>query len=404
MQRSIHKITSTFGSCWLVLLVLMLTACGESSASNVPTRQSTSSASPSPISTSIATPTTTIKMGSQPCPTTVASASYWDAIIPTQPPSTKVESVACGNLMGVSSLQAMVTVRTSGVEALLDVYVYNHLTDPHPNKVFALMGLYKGDAKISNYNSLLTAEVDQNSSVNKGKSDAEFVQDLSREFKWSDNAATLVPTAFPGIFPDITRYQAEGDQQAVNQGDAHWKLDASIVASNFATTLLKWPSDSPATIVSGGGQNDTNAVVSVKNPKPAGGAIKLTMDRLENNTNGGIWIVTNAVSNGTAITEPDPNKPGQQISSPVSVKGKGNAFEAVIGKVQVLDHNYDSIGIADAHTAPGVEGNGNLPFSTSVSYTSTFKNGLQDGLVVLYSYSNADGSIAGIAMSKVLLT
>ncbi|HWS84186.1 MAG TPA: hypothetical protein VN207_07985, partial [Ktedonobacteraceae bacterium] len=85
-------------------------------------------------------------------------------------------------------------------------------------------------------------------------------------------------------------------------------------------------------------------------------------------------------------------------------KGKGNAFEAVIGKVQVLDHNYNSIGIADAHTASGVEGNGNLPFSTSVSYTSTFKNGLQDGLVVLYSYSNADGSIAGIAMSKVLLT
>jgi Immunoglobulin-like domain of bacterial spore germination len=342
-------------------------------------------------------------MGSQPCPATVASASNWDAIIPTQPPSTKVERVACGNLMGVSSLQAMVTVRTSGVEALLDVYVYNHLTDPHPNKVFALMGLYKGDAKISNYNSLLTAEVDQNSSVNKGKSDAEFVQDLSREFKWSDNAATLVPTAFPGIFPDITRYQAEGDQQAVNQGDAHWKLDASIVASNFATTLLKWPSDSPATIVSGGGQNDKNAVVSVKNPRPAGGTIKLTMDRLELNTNGGIWIVTNAVSDGTAITEPDPNKLGQ-ISSPVSVKGKGNAFEAVIGKVLVLDHNYNPIGTADARTPPGAEGNGNLSFSTSVTYTSTFKNGLQDGLVVLYTYSNADGSIAGIAMSKVLLT
>jgi hypothetical protein len=403
MQRSIHKITFTFGSCWLVLLAVMLTACGGSSstpASNVPTRQSTS---PSPISTSSATPTTTIKMGPQPCPAAVASASNWDAIIPTQPPSTKVESVTCGNLMGVSSLQAMVTVRTSGVEALLDVYVYNHLTDPHPNKVFALMGLYKGDAKISNYNSLLTAEVDPNSSVNKGKSDAEFVQDLSREFKWSDNAATLVPTAFPGIFPDITRYQAEGDQQAVNQGDAHWKLDASIVASNFATTLLKWPSDSPATIVSGGGQNDKNAVVSVKNPTPAGGTIKLTMDRLELNTNGGIWIVTNAVSDGTAITEPDPNKLGQ-ISSPVSVKGKGNAFEAVIGKVFVLDHNYNPIGTADARTPAGAEGNGNLSFSTNVTYTSTFKNGLQDGLVVVYSYSNADGSIAGIAMSKVLLT
>jgi len=304
--------------------------------------------------------------------------------------------------MGVSSLQAMVTVRTSGTGAMLDVYVYNHITDPHPSKVFALMGLYKGEAKISSYNTLLTTEVDQDSSKNKGKSDAEFVLDLSREFKWSDAAATLVPIAFPGIFPDITRYQAEGDQQAVNQGNSPWKLDATMVASNFVTSLFNWPSDSAATIVSGGKQQDENAVVSVKNPKPAGGTIKLTMNRLENNTNGGIWIVTNAVSDGTAITEPDPNKLGQ-ITSPVTVNGKGNAFEAVIGKIFVLDHNYDQIGTGDAHTAPDVEGNGNLPFSRSVTYTSTFKNGLQDGLVVLYSYSNADGSIASIAMSKVLL-
>src|SRR2546429_6142757 len=162
------------------------------------------------------------------------------------------------------------------------------------------MGLYKGEVKISSYNTLLTAEVDQDSRVNKGKSDAEFILDLSREFKWSDSAGTLVPIAYPGIFPDITRYQAESDQQAVNQGNAPWKLDAAMVASNFATTLLKWPNSSPATIVSGGGQNNENAVVSVKNPKPGGGTIKLTMDRLENNTNGGIWIITNAVSDGTA--------------------------------------------------------------------------------------------------------
>jgi hypothetical protein len=304
--------------------------------------------------------------------------------------------------MGVSSVQALVTVRTSSTGAILDVYVYNHITDPNPSKIFALMGLYKGEAKISNYNTLLTAEVDSDSSVNKGKSDAEFVLDLSREFKWSDRAGTLVPIAFPGIFPDITRYQADGDQQAVNQGNSPWKLDAAMVASNFATTLLKWPSDSAATIVSGGKQQDENAVVSINKPKPAGGTIKLTMDRLENNTNGGIWIVTSAVSDGTAITEPDPNKLGQ-ISSPVTVKGKGNAFEAVIGNVFVLDHNYHQIGTANARSSVDAEGNGNAIFSTSVSYTSTFKSGLQDGLVMLCSNSNADGSIIAIAVSKVLL-
>jgi len=400
VQRSIHIITSAHSFCWLALLGLMLTAC--SGSPNTPASNGSKGQPATPSTTASATPTATIKLGPQSCPAAVAAASYWDAIIPTQPGNTKVESVTCGNLMGVSALQAVVTVRASGAGAKLDIYVYNHITDPTPSKIFALMGLYKGKVKISTYNTLLTAEVDQDSSVNQGKSDTEFVLDLSREFKWSDNAGTFVPIAFPGIFPDMTRYQAEDDQQAVNQGEAHWKLDATIVASTFATTLLQWPSDPPATLVSGGGQNDETAVVSVRNPKPAGGTIKLTMDRLENNSNGGIWIVTTAMSDGTAITEPDPNKLGQ-ISSPVTVKGKGNAFEAVIGKVFVLDHNYHQLGTADAHSPAGGEGNGNTTFSTSVSYTSTFSNGLQDGLVVLYSYSNADGSIASIAMSKVLL-
>jgi hypothetical protein len=175
-----------------------------------------------------------------------------------------------------------------------------------------------------------------------------------------------------------------------------------MVAANFAITLLKWPSSSPITVVSGGGQNDANAVVSVKYPSKPSGTINLTMDRLEGNTNGGIWIITHAASDGTAITKPDPNKLAQ-IRSPVVVRGRGNAFEAVIGKVYVLDHNYDTLGMADAKTPSGTEGMGNKAFSTRVSYKSTFKNGLQDGLVVLYSYDSAIGSIFGIAVTKVLV-
>ena len=304
--------------------------------------------------------------------------------------------------MGVPSLQAMVAVRTSGTGAILNIYVYDNLTTPHPNKVFALRNLYKGETKISNYNTVLTAEVDRTSRVNQGKPEAELILDLSREFKWSDTARTFVPVAFPGIFPDMTRYQAESDQQAVNQGNAPWKLDPRMVAVNFATTLLRWPRDSSTTIVSGGGQNDANAVISVKNSSKPGGTINLTMDRLEGNTNGGIWMITHAESDGTAITEPNPNKLAK-ISSPVAVRGQGNAFEAVIGKVYILDHNYDALGMADAKTPPGTEGMGNKAFSTRVSYKSTFKNGLQDGLVVLYSYSSATGLISGIAVAKVLV-
>jgi hypothetical protein len=83
------------------------------------------------------------------------------------------------------------------------------------------------------------------------------------------------------------------------------------------------------------------------------------------------------------------------------VTGTGTAFEGKIGIVRVLDHLYNDIGHADA---TGASGNGPTQFSTSVSYNSSFKGGAQEGLVVLYSYSNADGSIAGAVMLKELLS
>ena len=47
--------------------------------------------------------------------------------------------------------------------------------------------------------------------------------------------------------------------------------------------------------------------------------------------------------------------------------------------------------------------NGHTTFSANVGYTSTFKNGAEEGIVALYAISNADGSIAGAVMVKELL-
>ena len=170
---------------------------------------------------------------------------------------------------------------------------YNDITSPSPSQLFKLQSLYNGDAKISAYNTVLTAEVDQYSSINAGKSDAEMTRDLFREFQWSDGAGTLVPVSFPGIFPDLTRYQAEDDQAQVNQGQDAWKLNAAEVARQLATDthLLNWPGDAQAVVVSGGGSNDSDAIVTVKNPAPPGNTINVSLERLERNTNKGIWEV-----------------------------------------------------------------------------------------------------------------
>jgi hypothetical protein len=388
----------------LVLLLFVLAACGDTG--QVGTNNPASPGGPQ-SNTGSSTPTSTpssaqIQLGAQPCPAAVSSPSYWDHVIPTQPAVNKVESVTCAYLMGVPALQALVNVRTSSAASTLSVYVYNNITNPDPTQIFSLLNLYKGQAKISGYNTVLTAQVDQSSSVNVNKN-GNYSLDLFREFKWSDGAGTLAQIAFPGLFPDLTRYQAEQDQQQVNQGQRPWELDAAQTASTFAARMLQWPNNSPTHIVSGGGQHDVNATVNVVGTAPGGNTIQLGMSRLENNTNGGIWIITEVSTTtptGLALKTPAPL---DRLNSPVTVSGSGPAFEGQIGTITILDHTLTDIGHASASVASGSPGMGQANFSSTVTYTSTFHDGAEEGIVALYTRSNANGSIAGAVMQKQLL-
>ncbi len=337
--------------------------------------------------------------GPQPCPDAVKATAHWDAIIPTQNGVTHVEKVMCGYLTDNSTLQALVTVRYQGSGQLLDVYVYNNITSPSPSQLFKLQSLYKGDARISVYNTLLTTEVDQHSSINAGKSDAEMKRDLFREFQWFNGAGTLVPVSFPGMFPDLTRYQAEDDQVHVNQGQDTWKLNAAEVAKHMAINahLLNWPHNIQAVVVSGGSPNDDNAMVTLKNPTQPGNTIHVSLERLEKNMNKGIWEVVAVTADNISIMTP---KSRDILASPMNVTGTGNAFEGVIGTVDILDHVYTPIGHAQV---TGAIGNGKTTFSTAVSYTTTFKGGKQDGVVVLYATNNAGSSTRAAVMIKELL-
>lgn len=384
-------------------LVFMLAACsatngGDSTSSGGSTpatgRRSTATVGSGTVSAT----TAEVQLGPQPCPAAVSDPSHWDPIIHTQSGVNQVARVSCANLIGTSSLQALILVGYSGTGHIVDVYVYNNITSPSPQELFKLQGLYKGDAKISRYNTILTAEVDQGSKVNAGQPNAALTVDLFREFKWSTGAGTFVPVSFPGIFPDLTRYQAEDDQQQVDQGHQSWKLDADLIANALAVNLLHWPTNAQTTIVSGGGQHDANAVVAVRSPSLGGGTIKVTLSRLEGNADGGIWETTAVETDGMSITSPQSRN---RLTSPVAVVGTGNAFEGKIGVATVLDHLYNGIGHADA---TGAISNGLTKFSVNVSYNSSFKGGAQEGIVALYSYSNADGSIAGAVMLKELLS
>ncbi len=384
------------GSAFVLALVAQHPG-GQVTPTPLPTTIPTPGVTPTPGSDITPTPAPGIVFGPQALPAPLNAPVYWEKVVGTQSGVNHVESVSGANIMDTPSLQALVTVRSSGPGATLDVYVYNNITSAHPTQIFKLQGLLKGDAKISGYSTIMTAEVDQNSALNAGKPLSAMKQDLFREFDWSGEQGTLVQTAFPGLFPDLTRYQAETDQALVSFGEDKWKNDATKVAQNLAVNLLKWSPKSQTTILSGGGAQDVNAVVQVRSASPGHSTISVTLSRLEGNTHN-IWVAI-AVADGSYMSITSPHK-WDRLTSPVTVKGTGSAFEGDVGTVYVLDHLYNDIGHARGIPATG----GKTTFTATVPYNASFHHGAQEGVLANYSYSEADSSIAGVVMMKVLVS
>jgi hypothetical protein len=366
----------------VLALILMLSACDQGSGSST-------GAAKSPVAT---VGIQGIQLGQQPCPASVQTVDHWNSIV-NSGPSRMVEGVICGYLMGVPSLQAVVKIGYKDTKFLLDVDVFTAIISAKPVRIFALTGLVQGDVNVSNYNTLLTAQIDPNSSLNKGHPAAQQLVDLYREFKWSDKAGTLVPVAFPGLFPDTSRYQAEFEQYEVNNGQGYqqWRLSAATTAQNFAEFVLKWDPTTPATILSGGGTNDIRAVVLIKNPSAGGAGIKLSLSRLELNANGGIWEVTDVATDGITVASP---QDWQQLSDPAQVRGTNTAFTGKAVAIVIEDHDRAAIGQANVASTS--------TFAMPVPYSSPFQDGTQEGVVALFAY-NGSHVVVGAVMVKVLL-
>jgi hypothetical protein len=366
----------------ILVLLLALSACdlnGGSSSTGTPPHPKNAQTTPS---------ATSIQLGAQPCPDAVKAPAHWDGIVvPTS--SQKVEGVICGYLMGVSSLQAVVKVRSAGNNQLLDIAVYTAITNARPSQIFSLKGLRYGEVSVSSYNTLLTMEIDLNARQ------GQIQHDLYREFKWSDSVGTLAQVPFVGLYPDMTRYQAEVAQGEVNTGHGSqpWRLSAVTTAQNFAEFELGWNPTAPTTVVSGSGTHDAQAVILVMNPSAGNATIKLSLSRLELNTNGGIWEVTGVATDGMTIAS---SQNAQQLTSPAQVTGSNTAFAGKPATIMILDQDHTQMSQA-------LSASGRTQFSASVSYTSNFQGETEEGIIALYTYSG-NQVIVGAAMVKVLLS
>ncbi len=356
---------------------------------------------PTPAETT-PTPVPGVIFGPQTCPNAVKGTAYWDTILGTQGSGSKVVGVSCANIVGNPSLQALVNVRHNDANGTLDVYGFNNITNAKPTQLFKIADLIKGDAKISGYNSVMTAQVDENSGQNIGKPASSWAVDLYREFEWNNAQGKLVQVAFPGIFPDLTRYQAEADQARVNKGIDTWKNDAAQVAKSLANESFKWTRTVTTKVLSGGGPKDVYATVQVQEPPVTGGpklspTAYVTLSRLEGNTHN-MWVAIAVKDDTNTLT----NIPARSlVASPVKLQGKGGAFEGVIGQAYIWDHLYNPIGQALVTGTPAMANAAS--YSIAVSYVSSFKAGAQEGVVQILFTTPIEADPNTTVMVKVLL-
>ncbi len=417
-----HRVAAFVGFTLLLVLVVGLAILipqsmrgGTPTAKPTPTTgivTPTSVTKPTPVpSTGVVTPTPTpaeasptpeprVVLGPQACPNAVKGTAYWDKILGTQGSNSKVVAVSCASIMGNPSLQALVNVRHNDANGTLDVYGFDNITGSQPTRLFKIEGLVKGDAKISYYSSVMTAQVDENSSLNAGKSTSEWTADLCREFEWDTAQGKLVQVVFPGMYPDLTRYQAEADQAHVNQGIDTWKKDAvQTIQHAMVFQGLK------IELVKGGGPNDLTAIVNVWIPSTEQTNIgsrvtQITLSRLEGNPRN-IWVVTAIGSDWLLVNTP---KSRATISSPLTVTGFGPQYDGKIGYLFIQDHLLQSIQDQQDGYEVMAPDSSSPPskFSINVKYTSSFKGGAQEGIVVLV-HTGIPASDYGWVSVKVLL-
>jgi hypothetical protein len=383
-------------------LLILLSACSSTTQDTGPSSLDTTGSMLTPTQTSAvaSTPTSVPPVITQQVVGCPSSTISWDRVVGTHANVNKVQKVICGSLEGAGT-QTLVDVRYYSPDAKLDVYVYDNITGT-PTRRFSLQGLLNGDALISSVGTLITAEVSPKDIIKGGP-------DLFKEYKW--NGTTFGQVYFPGIYPDMTRYQAEQDQarlsaeiaalpqgQPTSQIRDAWKLSFAAVSGHLAQQIFHWqhytvtppPNAKKLSIFT----------VTVTNLGPGGGGFMATVHHL-NEISTNIFEIWQVSSSGGSSSISTPTAYAQ-LSSPISVSGTSMASGSILGQIVVYDDVFTNVGTSDPIRSS--VSSGLVQFTNAVKYQLN-ASGLEEGAITFYATNQNNVAISNQAvMVKVLLS
>ncbi len=378
----------------LICCCLMIVA---SSCAKVPSQKGPVQAfTPVATSTAISSPTPTpkpptITLQVSGCPAGISL--NWDNLVGTKLDVNKVQKVTCGSLEGNGSFEALINVRYYSPDARLDYYVYDNLNGT-PNRTFSMQGLLDGDAQISPGGTIMTAEIGQQDTI-KAK------PDVFKEYQW--NGSNFVQVMFPGMYPDMTYYQAEQSQAQLNTelnaGNKlnAWRIGFFGVPDHLARVIFHWTNIDTRTVRFR--SSSGTYIVAVYNLGPGGGGFIANMFHLDNSEANTFEIIQLTSIDGSVLLSTPTT--GVQLGNPLTISGSSYANGSVLGKAVVYNDAFIDIGDSGDIRSPATSGYVN--FTKSINYHLN-SSGVQEAAVVFYWTNQSNTNFTNqVVMVKVLL-
>ena len=374
-------------------LIVVASSCAKEPSKKGPTQAftpfatATSNASPTPT---VKPPTITLQVIG--CPTGLSV--NWDNLVGTKVDVNKVQKVTCGSLEGSGSFEALVNVRYYTPDAKLDYYVYDNLNGT-PSRTFSMQGLLDGDAQLSPSGTIMTAEIGSQDSLKTSK-------DVFKEYQW--NGSAFIQVMFPGIYPDMTYYQAEQNQAQLNTELAAgnkqnaWRNLFFGVPDHLAKTIFHWTNVDTRTVRFR--SNTGTYIVAVYNLGTGGGGFIANMFHLDNSETNTFEIMQLTSIDGSVLL----NTPatGVQLGNPLTISGSSYASGTILGKVVVYNDTFINIGDSGDIRSPASTGYVN--FTKSINYHLN-SPGVQEAAVAFYWTNQNNSNFTNqIVIVKVLLT
>ena len=389
-------------SQYVARIVLALLCCCliivASSCAKVPSKKGPAQAfTPVATSNAIASPTPTpkpptITLQVIGCPSGLSL--NWDNLVGTQVNLNKVQKVMCGSLEGSGSFEALVNVRYYTPDAKLDYYVYDNLNGT-PSRTFSMQGLLDGDAQISPSGTIMTAEIGPQDTI-KTK------PDVFKEYQW--NGSAFGQAMFPGMYPDMTYYQAEQNQAQLNTELAAgnkqnaWRTVFLGVPDHLAKLIFHWTNIDTHTVRF---QSSTGTyIVAVYNLGPGGGGFIATMFHLDNSEANTFEIMHLTSIDGSVLLSTPTT--GVQLGNPLTISGSTYANGTVLGKAVIYNDTFIDIGDSGDIRSPASAGYVN--FTKSINYHLN-SSGVQEAAVAFYWTNQNNSNFTNqVVIVKVLLT